>query len=124
MTDRILRNKATGEVILQRARWCASWWCHFKGLQLARSLPEDEGLLFVRGGESIAATSIHMFFMRFDIGVVWLDRNGKIVDMKYAKTWRPAYASRTKAQYYLEANPSILTRVAIGDVLTWDEEVK
>ena len=123
MTDRILKNKATGDIVLARVRWCASTWCHFKGLQLVKSLSEDEGLLFVRHSESIAVTSIHMFFMRFDIGVVWLDRNGKVVDKRYAKTWRPAYASKVKAQYYLEANPSILDKVQIGDMLTFDEVV-
>lgn len=123
MNNRIIRNQTTGQVVLRRARWCASAWCHFKGLQFVRHLPEDEGLLFVRGSESVAATTIHMFFMFFDIGVVWLDSRGVVVDKKYAKVWRPAYAPRAKAQYYLEANPSLLEKVSIGDILRFDEAV-
>ena len=118
---RILRHAGTGEIVLARARWCASHWCHFKGLQFVRYLPEDEGLLFVRDSESITATSIHMFFMFFDIGVVWLDAQGVVVDKKLARVWRPAYAPQRKARYYVEANPSILERVQIGDLLTFDE---
>jgi len=117
---RILK-KDTGEVVLTRVKWCVSSWCHFKGLQFVRELPDDEGVLFVRNSESIANTAIHMFFMFFDIGVVWLDRHGKVVDKKYAKVWRPAYAPKEKAQYFLEAKPSILDKVDIGDVLKFDE---
>lgn len=123
MPARILRNSQTQAVILQRALWYTSPWQHFKGLQFVRNLPEDEGLIFVRHSESVAATSIHMFFMNFDIGVVWLDKNGVVVDKKYAKVWRPAYASRQKAQYYIEANPTILDKVTLGDALAFHEEV-
>lgn len=120
---RLLRNTQTGAVILGRVRLCTSFWCHFRGLQLVPSLPEDEGLLFVTSREGVAHTSIHMLFMRFSIGVVWLDAQGKVVDKQFAKPWRPAYAPKAAAQYYLEANPSILERVAVGDILRFDENV-
>lgn len=117
-----VRNQRTGELILQKAKWCASFWCHFRGLQFVRHLDDDEALLFVRGGESISATTIHMFFMFFDIGVIWLDKNQSVVDKRYAKVWRPAYAPRQAAQYYIEANPTLLSKVEIGDTLIFDEE--
>jgi uncharacterized membrane protein (UPF0127 family) len=120
---RILRNTQSGQVVLPRVRLCQSFWCHFRGLQLVANLPEDEGLLFVTRSESRAATTIHMFFMRFSIGVVWLDTSGKVVDKCFAKPWRPAYAPRQPAQYFLEANPSILERVELGDVMRFDEVV-
>lgn len=119
--QRILRNSVTNEVILARAGWCASYWCHLRGLQFVRHLPEDEGLLFVTGYEGRTHTAIHMFFMFFSIGVVWLDKAGVVVDKQLAKPWRPAYAPRAPAQYYVEANPSILDRVEIGDKLRFDE---
>lgn len=119
---RILRNTETNEVILGRAKLCISFWCHLRGLQLVPRLPEDQGLLFVTGRESRAGSSIHMFFMLFSIGVVWLDANGTVVDKKLAKPWRPVYASIKPAQYYIEANPTILDRVQVGDILRFDEE--
>ncbi len=122
-TWRIVRNAATNEVILARARWCSSYWCHFRGLQFTRQLPEHEGLLFVTGHEGQAHTAIHMFFVFYDIGVVWLDKAGVVVDKKLARPWRPAYAPRAPAQYYIEALPSILDRVEAGDQLRFDEEV-
>ena len=119
---RILRNTETNTVILERARLCISFWCHFRGLQLVPGLPDNQGLLFVTGNESRAGSTIHMFFMLFSIGVVWLDANGAVVDKKLAKPWRPAYAPQKPAQYYIEANPTILDRVQIGDILRFDEE--
>ncbi len=123
MNWRVLRNAETGTVVLARARWCASFWCHFRGLQLVGHLPEDEGLLFVTSKESVTNSAIHMFFMRFSIGVIWMDASGKVVDTCLARPWRPLYAPRQPAQYYVEANTSILQRVNIGDVLHFDEVV-
>lgn len=118
---RILRNAETDAVVLARVRLCTSFWCHFRGLQLVPRLPEDEGLLFVTGFEGRTHTSIHMFFMRFSIGVVWLDSAGCVVDQQLAHPWRPAYAPKAAARYYLEANPSVLERVQSGDRLRFDE---
>lgn len=118
---RILRNAQTEAVILERVKWCASYWCHLRGLQFVPRLPANEGLLFVTGSESRAATAIHMFNMFFSIGVVWMDSKGRVVDKCLAKPWRPLYAPSAPAQYYLEANVAVLDRVQVGDVLRFDE---
>lgn len=117
---REIRKQPSGEVILARAKWCASFFCHFKGLQLASPLRENEGILFVHKTES-RSRSIHMLFMRFSIGVVWLDQSGTVVDKRLAKPWRLMYAPKAKSQYYIEAMPSILDRVEVGDVLSFDK---
>jgi uncharacterized membrane protein (UPF0127 family) len=124
MSDwRILRNANTNDVILARVRLCKGFWCHFKGLQLVPRLPDDEGLLFITDKEGRTHTAIHMFFMFFNIAVIWLDASGKVVDAKLAKVWRPAYAPAAPAQYFLEANPQLLERIKVGDVLRFDEVV-
>ena len=119
---RVIKNQ-DGEVVLPNAKWCQSAWCHFKGLQFSSPLNEQDGLLFVYGRESVANTSIHMFFVTYEIAVVWLDSSGTVVDKKLAKPWRPAYAPAKAAQYFIEAHPSLLDRVNVGDVLTFDEVV-
>lgn len=118
---RIIRNEKTGAVVLPRAEWCDNFWTHFKGLMLRRSLPEDEGLLFVYSGESVLQTSIHMLFMFFPIATIWLDKNGVVVDKVLAKPWRLSYAPHKPAQYFIEARPVVLNRVAIGDRLNFDD---
>lgn len=77
--------------------------------------------MFVTKHEGKAHTTIHMLFMNFSIAVIWLDKNGRVVDKKLAKPWRPAYAPAMPAQYYLEANPAMLDRVQVGDLLRFDE---
>lgn len=118
---RVLRNADTGAIVLARVRLCESFWCHFRGLQLVPRLPEDQGLLFVTQSEGRAHTTIHMFFMLFSIAVVWLDSSGTVVDKQLAKPWRPAYTPQSPAQYFIEALPSLLDRVQIGDRLRFDE---
>ena len=123
MSWRVLHNAETGDVVLARVRLCESFWCHFRGLQLVPRLPDDEGLLFVNSSESRSNSAIHMFFMLFSIGVVWLDASGNVVDKQFAKPWRPMYMPRSPAQFYVEANPSLLEKVQIGDRLRFDEAV-
>ncbi len=118
---RVLRNIETGEVLIPRTRLCISFWCHFKGLQFVRHLPDDQALLFVTGSEGRTHTAIHMLFMFISIAVIWLDASGRVVDKKLAKPWRLSYMPAAPAQYYLEANVELLDRVQIGDKLRFDE---
>lgn len=119
MIKRVKRAE-TGEILLARGVWCASFFCHLKGLMFRRKIGTDEGLIFVTKKPSIVNTTIHMFFMFFPIAVIWLDADLQVVDAKYAKPWRPAYAPAKPAQYYIESHPSLLERVKIGDVLLFE----
>lgn len=121
---RIIRNARTSQIVLGRAVWCATFWCRFRGLMGRRSLAENDGLLFVFHAESTSATSIHMFFVPFAIAAVWIDAGGRVVDAKLAKPWRPYYAPKRPAKYLIEATPSLLNRVKIGDQLQWNEAVE
>ncbi len=106
-----------------RARRCDTFLCRLRGLTFRRSLPPDEGLLFVEPVASRMGTSIHMAFVFFDIGVVWLADDGVVVDAQLAKPFRPYYAPRAAARYYLEATPELLTWVKIGERLTIEPTV-
>ena len=118
---RVVRNAQTGAVVLPRADWRANFWGHLTGLMFRRHLPDDEGLLFVYGHESVLDTAIHMLFVYFPIATVWLDKNGVVVDKTLAKPWRLSYAPHKPAQYFIEARPALLDRVALGDPLRFDE---
>lgn len=107
-----------GTALPLQARLCDTFFCRLRGLTFRRTLAADEGLLFVESAESRLATSIHMFFVFFSIGVVWLAADGTVVDAKLAKSFRPYYAPRTPARYYLEGTPDVLSWVRIGERLT------
>lgn len=117
----VIRKASTQDTVLARARWCTSYWCKMRGLQFRRRLPEGEGLLFDFKRESVAATSIHMFFVFFAIAAIWIDDEGIVVGAKLAKPWRPFYASDKPARYLIEALPEVLEQVQIGDKLDFDD---
>lgn len=119
---RIVRRASTGEAVLARARWCQSFWCHFRGLMLRRPLPDDEGLLFVFRRASVGGAAIHMFFVFFPIAAVWLDDERRVVGTALARPWRPYYAPAQPARYLIEARPALLDRVAVGDQLIFSEQ--
>lgn len=79
------------------------------------SLPQDRGILLVEPQESILNTSIHTFFMNFDIAVIWLSSQYKVVDSCHAQSWRPLYKPRTPAKFVLETNAENLPFYHIGD---------
>jgi uncharacterized membrane protein (UPF0127 family) len=112
-----LRRK-DGTVLPLRVRLCDTFLCRLRGLTFRRSWPQDEGLLFVESAESRVTTSIHMFFVFFSIGVVWLAADGTVVDATLAKPFRPYYAPCAPAKYYLEGTPDLLSRVQVGECLT------
>ena len=110
-----------GQLLLDRVKWCTTFGSKLRGLMFRHCLAADEGLVLVEARSSIAATSIHMFFVPFDIATFWLDDNFQVVHKALAKSWRPYYASPKPARYVLEAPPALLERVTIGETLRFEE---
>lgn len=113
----MIRNLTTSQIVARHVVHCDTFWKRGLGLMFRGSLAEDEVYLFVEGRESVAQTAITMFFVFFPIAVVWLDRDKRAVDKALARPFRPYYAPRSPAQYYIEGHPSLLERVSPGDRL-------
>lgn len=86
------------------------------------SLPEGEGLLLMQKKDSRLDAAIHMIGMAFDIGVVWINSTGHVVDLRLAKRWR-LYLPRQSACWTLEIHPNRLTDFHIGDKVYLDEGI-
>jgi uncharacterized protein len=112
---------AQGQLLLSRVQWCATFGSKLRGLMFRRSIAADEGLILAETRSSIAATSIHMFFVPFDIAAIWLDENYQVVHKVLAKAWRPYYAAPKPAKYVLEGPPGLLDRITIGETLRLEE---
>lgn len=112
-----ITHSATGQPLLQHVRWAADFAGRLRGFMFRRALAPGEALLMVEPRESQVGTSIHMFFVGFPLGVVWLNQAGQVVDKVEALPWRPYYAPRAPARYILETHPSFLPQVTLGD--TW-----
>ena len=100
---------------------CKSHYDRFLGLMFRKYLKSGEGLLFLGSGESRINFSIHMFFMRFRIAAIWLDKDYKIVDMKICYPWRLYYAPEKPAMFLIETTPDIMTEYSKGDILSFSK---
>ena len=100
-------------VVCERCAVAATPWRRLKGLLGRTGLDADEGLL-IR-----PTSSIHMFFMRFPIDAVFLDR--ELVVRKVVadlKPWRVAVARGAKSVVELPAGAASRRAIAPGDRLT------
>ena len=93
-----------------------------------RALPRLRGLLgrdgLEPGGGMLIdpAPSVHMFFMRFPIDVVFLERDRKIVRIFHGlRPWRVAGARKAVAALELPAGAAAASRLQEGDVLRFED---
>ena len=98
-----------------RVGYCDSFLCRLRGLMFLTRLELNEGLLLVEKRDSRLDTSIHMFFVPFDLAVFWINSKMIVVDKVIAKSWRPAYFPKADAKYTLEIHPDRFGDYEIGD---------
>jgi len=55
-----------------------------------------------------------------DLGIIWLNKDRKIVDIQLAESWKPIYTPQHPAQYILEINPLRMPEFNIGDELDFE----
>ena len=99
-----------------RVKYCYSFYCRLRGLMFRARLAGDEGLLLVEKRDSRINTSIHMFFVPFDLAIFWINSDMIVVDKIIAKAWHPAYFPKGDAKFTLEIHPD-----RIGDYETGDK---
>jgi uncharacterized membrane protein (UPF0127 family) len=107
---------AEGTVVCGRCEVPKRAFGRMRGLLGRSGLEPGSGMLID------AAPSVHMFFMRFPIDVVFLDRDWRIVRVVHAlKPWRVASARRAVAALELPAGTAAEAGLEEGDVLVLDE---
>jgi uncharacterized membrane protein (UPF0127 family) len=102
------------DTITPRLQRAGTMWSRMKGLLGRSGLAPDEGLWIT------PCTSIHMFFMRFPIDVVFLDRDLRIVRVfEDVQPWKMARGGR-RAHSVLElpAGRTGFYNLQPGDELT------
>ena len=104
----------SGRVLVERARWCSGFASKLRGFLFRRTLDDGEGLVLVEGRDSRMSTAIHMLFVFLDLGVVWVNGTGEVVDTVRARPWRLSYAPQAPARYVIESHPNILHEVEVG----------
>jgi uncharacterized membrane protein (UPF0127 family) len=105
-----------GTVVCPRCTVAATTLQRMKGLLGRKELPPGEGLLLEPG------SSIHMFFMRFPIDAVFLDREHVVRKVVPGlKPWRVAFARGARSVVELPAGESDRRGIAPGQRFIVDE---
>ncbi len=106
-------NQKNGEQLASDVRVARSLWSRFWGLMGRRSLSEGHGILLT------PCASVHTFFMRFPIDVIFLDRDNRVVKVITAmKPWRTALGGRgAQSALELEAGALEANGLQPGDVI-------
>jgi uncharacterized membrane protein (UPF0127 family) len=106
---------ADGAVVCERCEIPESSFGRARGLLGRDGLEPGGGMLIDRAG------SVHMFFMRFAIDVVFLARDRTVVRVKHGLApWRVAGARGAVASLELPAGAASEAGVAEGDVLVFE----
>lgn len=105
-----------GGATLAELRVARSPWTRFIGLMGVRELPEGTGLLLS------PCSSIHTWFMRIPIDVLFLDANWRVVRILPALVpWRFGPLVRgARLAIELPSGAAARAGVSVGDTLEWE----
>jgi uncharacterized protein len=107
---------AEGVVVCERCEVPKSSFARMRGLLGRDGLEPGTGMLID------AAPSVHMFFMRFPIDVVFLDRDRTVVGVRHRLApWRVAGARHAVAALELPAGAAAEAGIQEGDVLVLED---
>ena len=112
-----ITNETRGTVLAERATVARSFWARFRGLMGRRELPAGEALIFNKN------SSVHTFWMRFPIDVLFTDRQDVVVGFREAMPPHRPYAGARGAYRTIELPAGAIARTATarGDQLRIEE---
>ena len=101
-----------GAVICERCSIARNSLTRMRGLLGRRALAQDEGLLLRPAG------SVHTFFMRFPIDIVFLDADNRVMRVSAdTRPWRTAATRKARAVLELAAGEAMRVGLEPGHVL-------
>ncbi|MBI2559264.1 DUF192 domain-containing protein [Candidatus Woesearchaeota archaeon] len=108
-----IKNLTKRTVIIKKYSFIDDIFSKFIGLMLSKK--QNKGLVFRFDEEKIV--SLHMFFVFYPIGVLFLDKNKTVVDKKENFMPFTFYKPKKKAMYAVELPNGIIkkTKTMIGD---------
>jgi uncharacterized protein len=106
-------NVTRESVIAERCDLARTFWTRFLGLMGRPGLDTGGGLLIY------PEWSIHTFFMRFPLDVLFVDRQDVVVGLREAMPPNRPYAGMRGARYVIELSPGVIaaTMTQVGDHL-------
>jgi len=87
------------------------------GLRFSKELEDKEALILVNKKPTRINSTIDMFFVFFNLDILWLDENYKVVDIKRNVKPFTIKMPREKASYVIEMRENTTKNIKIGDKL-------
>lgn len=104
-----------------RIAYCDTFLTQLRGFTFRPRLSPDVGLILIGNRDSRLDSSIHMLFVSFNLTVVWINSDMRVVDKVLARSWMPAYFSKQPAKYVLEIHPDLWDEFTIGDFVEFKD---
>ena len=112
--DRIVLVSQIGRLVCERCDVADGFFSRGRGLLGRKRLPRGHGLLIK------PTWSVHTWFMRFPIDVVFLDRQLRILKLRtHMRPWRAASRLGASAALELGAGECDRLELTVGDRLAW-----
>ncbi len=109
-------SKEEKTMIASQGRVASGFFCRLLGLMFRKKMKKEEALIFYR------ASSIHTFFMRFSIDIIFLDRQMKVKRLVYnLKPWRAVFCRGAYVAIELPAGKIDQSNVSLGSKI-WIQE--
>ncbi|WP_026369709.1 DUF192 domain-containing protein [Kallotenue papyrolyticum] len=108
-----ITNQTRGTLLATRAERARSFWARLRGLMFRADLPPGGGLVIEPN------SSVHTFWMRFPIDVVFVDRQDRVVGLAANLPPNRPYAGARRARRTIElpAGTIAATQTQLGDRL-------
>ena len=110
-----ISNQTRGQVLAEQGELARSFWARGRGLMGRAALPDSYALII------LPESSIHTFFMRVPIDVLFVDRSDKVIGLR--ETMPPsrpfAGVAPWRGRYVIEMPAGVIaaTNTALGDQL-------
>jgi len=112
----IIENITKENIIAENGNITTSFYDRFKGLLGRKEIKHDEALII------IPCNSIHMFFMKFPIDVIFIDKNDRVCEIiQNIEPWRVSKIIK-EAKYVIELKTGKIEKVniEIGDLICYN----
>jgi uncharacterized protein len=123
MSSRSLRaiNRTRGTTLCNQIEDAGGLAGQSRGLLGRDGLEPGHGMLFVRGRYE-PVMWMHMFFMRFPIDIVFLDRHDRVVHISHSlKPWRvSAVVFGAQKAIELESEAAVRSNTRVGDSIAFE----
>ena len=107
-----ITNKTKNTLISQKAKIADNFFKRLIGLMFRKSIDKEEVLVFKR------APSIHTFFMRFPIDIVFLDKEMRIIRIcRTVKPWRAVFCQGSLFTLEFSSSGAFEKSLELGNVL-------